>query len=59
MFHLSLMDIGNFNTNLKGFLAAQQKNLLKEIKDLVREFIEGLDLGGFTNGLYASVNKKN
>ena len=59
MFHLSLMDIGNFNKNLKGILAAQQKNLLKEIKDLVREFIEGLDFGGFTIGLYESVNKKN
>ena len=53
------MDIGNFNKNLKGILAAQQKNLLKEIKDLVREFIEGLDFGGFTIGLYESVNKKN
>ena len=53
------MDIGKFNHNLKGFLVAQQNNLLKEIEALVKEFIEGLDLGGFTNGLYVSINKKN
>ena len=31
MFHLSLLDIGNFNHNFKGFLVAQQKTGSKSL----------------------------
>ena len=59
IFHISLLDLGKFNLNLKGFIAAQQKNLSKEINYLVRKFGEGFDSGGFRNGLTVFINKKN
>ena len=59
MFHLSLLDMGKFNPNLKGFMAAEEKNLYVEIKALVQQFIDKMDLGEVNNGLLVSVNKKN
>ena len=57
--HLSLLDIGKFNPNLKGFLANHHKNFTEEIKGLVTRFGESLDMGSFARGLSVFINKKN
>ena len=55
-FHLSLLDMGKFNPNLKGFMAAEQKNIMEGIKDLVADFVEKF---GEVKHLTVNVNKKN
>jgi hypothetical protein len=54
-FHLSLLDMGKFN--LKGFMAAEQKNIIKGIKDLVADFIDKFSEVKY--GLKVGVNIKN
>ena len=59
MFQISLLDLGIFNLKLRGFIAAEEKNLSGDIRELVKDFGEQIDPGGFKNGLSISINKKN
>ena len=47
MFHISLLDLGIFNLKLRGFIAAEEKNLSRDIRELVKDFGEKIDSGGF------------
>ena len=59
VFHISLLDIGNFDPNLKGFMARHHKNLSTEILDLVKTFGESLKFGKFADSLSVYINKRN
>ena len=57
MFHVHLKDIRKFSPNLGGFVAAQHKNLDREFSEIIKNFIEDLDLGALMHGLYFNLNK--
>ena len=60
IFHLSLLDVGKYNPNLKGFLS-ENSNTLERCKEL-REWIKAYDAnfeGTFKSDLSMYIHKKN
>jgi hypothetical protein len=52
MFHVHLKNIRSFNPYLGGFIASNYRNLDKDLTQLMKKFIESLNLGVLKNGVY-------
>ena len=63
VFHVSLLDVGFYNTNLKGFFNSKSRENLnaieKQRKELIMNFGESLDKGGFKKDTSVFINPKN
>ena len=63
IFHISLLDVGLYDTSLKAFLNSQSRENLhlieKDCKDLVMKFGESFGLGSFKSDTSVFINPKN
>ena len=63
IFHVSLLDIGFYDTNLKAFLSSLSRENLhiieKDCKDIVMKFGESFGLGSFKSDTSVFINPKN
>ena len=63
IFHVSLLDVGKYNPNLKAFLSCQSRENLhkleKDCKDIIMAFGESQGMGSFKSDTSVFINPKN